>query len=454
MIEEKTWGEKDKQYLWHPFTQMQDWVAGDPLIVAEGKGARLIDIEGREYFDGVSSLWVNVHGHRHPRIDQAVSSQLGRIAHSTMLGLTHVPAIRLAERLVSLAPEGLSRVFYSDSGSEAVEIALKMAFQYWRLKGRGSKSRFLALRNAYHGDTLGAVSVGGIDLFHSLFRPLLFDAMHAPSPYCYRCSLSKERESCRLACADVLEKLLGAHRYEIAAMIMEPLVQGASGMIVAPSGYLKRVREMCDRHEVLLITDEVATGFGRTGRMFASEHEGISPDILALAKGLTGGYLPLAATITTERIYEAFLGEFEEMKTFFHGHSYTGNPLACASAIANLEVFEAERTLEHVRKAAVFLHREMESFHRLRHVGDIRQCGLMVGIELVLKRDTREPFPVVEKMGSTVCFLARKKGMILRPLGDVIVFMPPLSSSLDDLEQMVEILRESIREVTEDERGG
>ncbi|MBI2264034.1 MAG: adenosylmethionine--8-amino-7-oxononanoate transaminase, partial [Armatimonadetes bacterium] len=388
MIEEKTWGEKDKQYLWHPFTQMQDWVAGDPLIVAEGKGARLIDIEGREYFDGVSSLWVNVHGHRHPRIDQAVSSQLGRIAHSTMLGLTHVPAIRLAERLVSLAPEGLSRVFYSDSGSEAVEIALKMAFQYWRLKGRGSKSRFLALRNAYHGDTLGAVSVGGIDLFHSLFRPLLFDAMHAPSPYCYRCSLSKERESCRLACADVLEKLLGAHRYEIAAMIMEPLVQGASGMIVAPSGYLKRVREMCDRHEVLLITDEVATGFGRTGRMFASEHEGISPDILALAKGLTGGYLPLAATITTERIYEAFLGEFEEMKTFFHGHSYTGNPLACASAIANLEVFEAERTLEHVRKAAVFLHREMESFHRLRHVGDIRQCGLMVGIELVLKRDT------------------------------------------------------------------
>src|SRR5579864_6219782 len=323
--------EADRRYVWHPFTQQQSWGGeGDPpLIIERAENTNLYDANGNAYIDGVSSLWCNVHGHRHPAIDAAIRGQLDRVAHSTMLGLTHEPAIELAERLVAVAPAGLERVFYSDSGSTAVEIALKMAFQWWVQRGESQRARFICLENAYHGDTVGSVSVGGIDLFHSLYRPLLFDSMRA-----------------RAGDAGHLQELLTHHGDEVAAVIVEPLVQGAAGMLMAPAGYLRRVRELCDEHGVLLICDEVATGFGRTGTMFACEQEGVAPDLMCVGKGLTGGYLPLAATLTTERIYEGFLGRFDEYRTFFHGHTFTGNPLACAAAIATLETFEQERTLE------------------------------------------------------------------------------------------------------------
>ena len=330
----------DQEHLWHPFTQQQGWSEEEPLMIECGEGSYLFDTDGRRYLDGTSSLWCNVHGHRQPEIDDAVRAQLDRIAHTTMLGLSHPGAAELAARLVDLAPAGLSRVFYSDSGSTAAEIALKMAFQYQQQRG-GEHSRrtsFVRLREAYHGDTIGSVSVGGIDLFHSTYRPLLFDT-HAAEP----------------GDAADMERVLAAHGAEIAAVIMEPLVQGAAGMLLQPPGYLRAVRELCDRFGVLLICDEVATGFGRTGTMFACEQEDVAPDLLCLAKGLTGGYLPLAATLATEAVYEGFLGAPEQQRTFFHGHTYTGNPLACAAALANLDVFESERTIERLQPKIALL---------------------------------------------------------------------------------------------------
>jgi adenosylmethionine---8-amino-7-oxononanoate aminotransferase len=412
----------DRRYLWHPFTQQRGWEREEPLIVQRAEGTDLIDTEGRRYIDGVSSLWCNVHGHRHPRIDAAVRAQLETVAHSTMLGLSHPPGIRLARRLVELAPAGLTRVFYSDSGSTAVEIALKMAFQYWRQQGgeHSRKTRFVSLREAYHGDTIGSVSAGGIDLFHSMYRPLLFDTLKAEP-----------------GDATDIERLLSAHAGEVAAVILEPLVQGAAGMIVHPEGYLRDVRELCDRHGVLLVCDEVAVGFGRTGRMFACEHEGVAPDLLCLAKGITGGYLPLAATLAGERIYEGFLGEHEEFRTFFHGHTYTGNPLACAAALATLEVFEEERTLELLADKIALFERLLEPVTGLPTVAEVRQRGFMCGIELT-------EFPVEARMGHRVTLEARRRGAIVRPLGDVIVLMPPLAVSELELERLVVIVWESI----------
>jgi adenosylmethionine---8-amino-7-oxononanoate aminotransferase len=413
----------DRAHLWHPFTQQRGWTEEPPLVVDRAEGAWLIDVEGKRYIDGVSSLWCNVHGHRHPRIDAAVSAQLDRVAHSTMLGLTHRPAIELARRLVDLAPPGLTRVFYSDSGSSAAEIALKMAFQFWKQRGE-ERTRFVALRMAYHGDTIGSVSVGGIELFHSLYRPLLFDTLKAEP-------------------GDVgeMERLLRRHRGEVAAVIMEPLVQGAAGMLVHPEGYLRAVRELCDRHDVLLILDEVATGFGRTGRMFACEHEDVAPDLLCLAKGLTGGYLPLAATLTSERIYEGFLGEFEDFRTFFHGHTYTGNPLACAAALATLDVFREERTLERLAPKIELLAGLLKPLAGHPSVREVRRCGFMVGIEL-------DRFPPALRMGHRVTLEARRRGAIIRPLGDVIVLMPPLAISEEDLRRLVAITAEAIEVAT------
>jgi adenosylmethionine---8-amino-7-oxononanoate aminotransferase len=413
----------DRAHLWHPFTQQRGWTEEPPLVVDRAEGTWLIDVEGRRYIDGVSSLWCNVHGHRHPRIDGAVRAQLDRVAHSTMLGLTHRPAIELARRLVDLAPRGLTRVFYSDSGSSAAEVALKMAFQFWKQRGEERK-RFVALRMAYHGDTIGSVSVGGIDLFHSLYRPLLFDTLKAEP-------------------GDVgqMERLLRRHPGEVAAVIMEPLVQGAAGMLVHPEGYLRAVRELCDRHDVLLILDEVATGFGRTGRMFACEHEDVSPDLLCLAKGLTGGYLPLAATLTSERIYEGFLGEFEDFRTFFHGHTYTGNPLACAAALATLDVFREERTLERLAPKIELLAGLLAPLAAHPAVREVRRCGFMVGIEL-------DRFPLELRMGHRVTLEARRRGAIIRPLGDVVVLMPPLAISEADLRRLVEITADAIEAAT------
>jgi adenosylmethionine-8-amino-7-oxononanoate aminotransferase len=413
----------DRAHLWHPFTQQRGWADEEPLIVDSAEGTDLIDIHGRRYIDGVSSLWCNVHGHRHPRIDAAVREQLDSVAHSTMLGLTHRPGVELAGRLAELAPPGLTRVFYSDSGSTATEIALKMAFQYWGQRGE-ERPQFVALRMAYHGDTIGSVSVGGIDLFHSLYRPLLFDTLKAEPG-----DLSE------------MDRLLAGHTGEVAAVIMEPLVQGAAGMLVHPSGYLRGVRELCDRHGVLLILDEVATGFGRTGRMFACEHEDVAPDLMCLAKGITGGYLPLAATLATERIYDGFLGEFEEFRTFFHGHTYTGNPLACAAALATLDVFDAERTLEALGPKIALLRDLLRPVAGLPAVREVRQCGFMVGIEL-------SDFPLSARMGHRVALEARARGAIVRPLGDVVVLMPPLSISVGNLRRLVTITGDAIEAAT------
>jgi adenosylmethionine-8-amino-7-oxononanoate aminotransferase len=411
----------DRDHLWHPFTQQQGWVEEEPLIIERGSGSHLIDSEGRSYIDGVSSLWCNVHGHRHPGIDAAVEDQLGKVAHSTMLGLSHGGAAELAARLVGIAPPGLTRVFYSDSGSTATEIALKMAFQYQQQRGGGHTRRtsFVHLREAYHGDTIGSVSVGGIDLFHATYRPLLF-AGHAAEP----------------GDADDLARVLGAHGEEVAAVILEPLVQGAAGMIVHPAGYLKAVRRLCDEHGVLLICDEVATGFGRTGTMFACEQEAVSPDLLCLAKGLTGGYMPLAATIATERIYEGFLGAPEDQRTFFHGHTYTGNPLACAAALANLDAFEAERTIERLQPKIELLAGLLGRFRAMPEVVEVRSRGFMVGIDL------GEHDPSL-RVGHRVTLEARRRGAIVRPLGDTVVLMPPLSISEADLRRLLEIVAES-----------
>ena len=416
----------DRRFLWHPFTQQRGWDDEDAPTIERADGVHLYDTEGRRYIDGVSSLWCNVHGHRHPVLDMAVKDQLDRVAHSTMLGLSHPTSIELAKQLVEIAPDGLSRVFYSDSGSTATEIALKMAFQYWQQQGgeHARRKRFVCLRMSYHGDTIGSVSVGGIDLFHSMYRPLLFDAIQAEP-----------------GDAADMERILAEHGDEVAAVIMEPLVQGAAGMLMHPEGYLRDVRELCDRHGVLLICDEVATGFGRTGKMFACEHEGVSPDLLCVAKGLTGGYMPLAATLATERIYEGFLGEFEEFRTFFHGHTYTGNPLACAAALASLRLFEQERTLDTLRPKCELLGRLLEPVAALPGVAEVRRRGFMVGIEL-------GEFPLDARMGHQVTLEARRRGAVVRPLGDTVILMPPLSIRPAELRELVEITAEAIDAAT------
>jgi len=438
----------DKRFVWHPFTQMKDWESEEPLIIERGKGSYLYDIEGKRYIDGVSSLWVNVHGHRKKEIDRAVNDQLKRMAHSTMLGLSHPGAIELARRLVEISPEGLERVFYSDSGSTAVEVGLKMAFQYWRHKGDNNRTKFLCLADSYHGDTLGSVSVGGIDLFHETFRPLLFETIKVPAPHCYRCPLGLERDTCGMECAEKLSETMREHRDELAGFIIEPLVQGAAGMVTHPEGYLRKAREFCDRDNVLMIADEVATGFGRTGRMFACEHESVSPDIMCLAKGITGGYLPLAATLTNSKVYEAFLGEYKELKTFFHGHTYTGNPLACAAAIANIDLFESEDTLGNVREREKQTAEGLRKIARLKHVGDVRQRGLMVGIELVADSKRKAPYPLEEKRGIKTVLEARDRGVIIRPLGNVVVLMPPLSISKRELAKLLKVTYYSIKKST------
>jgi adenosylmethionine-8-amino-7-oxononanoate aminotransferase len=415
----------DQQVMWHPFTQMAEW---DPLVIAAGDGNYLIDSEGRRYLDGVSSLWCNLHGHRHPRLDRALRDQLDRVAHVTFLGLTHEPGIRFGAALLQVAPAGLTRVFYSDSGSTAVEIALKQSFQYWQLRGQRSKQRFLRLGEAYHGDTLGAVGVGGIELFHRIFGPLLVQSIAIPTP-----AGTNGAEALAF-----LEQQLVAHGHDIAAFVLEPLVQGAAGMLVHPRGFLARAAELCRRHEVHLIVDEVATGFGRTGTLFACEQEQVSPDFLCLAKGISGGYLPLAATLTTETIYSAFLGSREDLKQFFHGHTYTANPLACAVGIESLALLR-ESTLANACAQIPSMTAALDRIGQLSGVQSSRQCGLMAGIQLA-------PQPG-RYLGADVCLRARAHGVILRPLGDVVVWMPPLTLQSDDLGLLERATATAIQEV-------
>ncbi len=439
----------DKKYIWHPFTQMKEWIRDDIVVIEKGSGNYLIDTKGRRFLDGVSSLWCNVHGHRVGALDQAIKNQLEKIAHSTFLGLSNVPAIELSKKLIELAPRGLSKVFYSDSGSASVEVAIKMAYQYWYLKGFSRKKRFLRLNNAYHGDTLGSVSVGGIKLFHEMYHPLLFKTLRADAPYHYRDSFKGSEREYAVYCADKVEKILKKSHREICALIVEPLIQGAAGMLKQPKGYLPLVRGLTKKYNVLLIADEVATGFGRTGKMFACEHEKVSPDFLCLAKGITAGYLPLSATLTTDKIYNAFLGTYGDFKAFFHGHTYSANPLACAVANANLELFRKEKTLEKLQPKIKLLSRELEKIGRLRHVGEARQAGFMAGIELVKDPKTKEPYPLAEKRGFEVARLARQRGVMIRPLGNVVVLMPPLSIRSQELKTLCQVIYDCIKKATE-----
>lgn len=442
----QTW---DKQYLWHPFTQMRDYVKETPLIIEEGKGIYLRDTDGKEYIDGISSMWCNIHGHHKKEIDDAIKRQLDKIAHTTLLGPSNIPAIELAKRLIEIAPQGLTKVFYSDNGSTANEVALKMAFQYWQHKGRKEKTQFVALQYGYHGDTIGTMGVGGIDIYHKVFQPLYFKTHFASAPYCYRCSLGKQPGDCSLACLEELENILKGNSDHIAAMIMEPRVQGAGGMIIHPSGYLSGARALCKKYNVLFILDEVLTGFGRTGRMFACLHEDVVPDIMAISKGINGGYMPLAATLATEDIYNAFLGNYAELKTFFHGHTYTGNPLGCAAALASLELFEKERIGENLQPKITYLQTGLKQFEVLERVGDVRQCGLIAAIELVKDKSTKEPYPWEERVGIQVCHEARKHGLLIRPLGHILVIMPPLCIKEQELDRLLNIICESVKIVTQ-----
>ncbi len=444
---ERLW-RADHRHLWHPFTQMQDWLAEEPLVVDAAEGVYLVDTLGNRYLDGVSSLWCNVHGHRVPEIDEAIRAQLERVAHSTLLGLASTASIECAEAVAAVVPRGLTRVFFSDAGATAVEIALKMAFQHHQLRGDAQRSEFVALRGGYHGDTIGAVSLGGIDLFHRIFKPLLFGVHRAPQPYCYRCPLGKTWPDCALACAGEVERIFEERRGRIAALVLEPVMQGADGMIAQPPGYVRRMRELCDRHGALLVCDEVATGFGRTGTMFAVEQEGVVPDILTIAKGITGGYLPLAATVTTEAVFQSFLGAYEEQKTFFHGHTYAGNPLACAAATASIRLMRDRRVIEGLPAKIATLARALAPAARMPHVGEVRQRGLMVGIELVRDRATKEEYAYALRAGQRVILEARKLGAVLRPLGNVVVLMPPLATTEAQLEQLAAIALASIEKVT------
>lgn len=448
LSELKDW---DRNLVWHAFTQMAEY---EPLLFVRADGCRLYDVDGREFLDGVSSLWCNLHGHRHPRIDAAIRQQLDKVAHVTNLGAGNPTTARLAKRLIDIAPLGLGHVFFSDSGATAVEIALKMAFQFWRQTSSRhalcaadaddgtrslpatEKSKYLAWENAYHGDTLGGVSVSGVPRFQEMFRPLLFDVVRLPAPDMYRLPPGVTRQT---ACGHYLAQLaaaLASHHRELAAVVIEPLMQCAAGMIRHPPGFLRGVRELTKKYNVLLIADEVAVGMGRTGKMFACEHEGVTPDLLCLAKGLTGGYLPLAATIATDEIWQAFLGSYEESRTFFHGHTYGGNPLGAAAALATLEVFDEEQTLTAMQPKVARLSEHLARIAVHQHVGDVRQLGLIAGIELVRDKRTREPYPWSEKRGIRVCQHAMTEGIWLRPLGNVIVILPPLAISLDDIDRI------------------
>jgi adenosylmethionine-8-amino-7-oxononanoate aminotransferase len=429
---------------------MQEWMSEEPCIISQGDGHYVVDVHGRKYLDGVSSLWCNVHGHRKKEIDDAVKAQLDRIAHSTLLGLSHVPGIQLAQKLIDIAPKGLRRVFYSDNGATAVEIALKMAVQYWQLKGETERTRVATLAESYHGDTVGSMSLGYSETFHRFHKSLLFSVLRLTPPHVFRYYQGLSETDALGAALTEAEGKITAEKDALAALVMEPLMQGAAGMWAQPVEYVAALGEICRRNGVLFILDEVATGFGRTGKMFACEHAGVTPDILCLAKGITGGYLPLAATLATEEIFCAFLGEYKEYKTFFHGHTYTGNPLGCAAALANLELFERENIVEKMQPRIAYLHQRLnEEFLPLEHVGDVRQWGFMAGIELVEDKPSRQSYAPERRIGHRVILQARERAVMIRPLGDVIILMPPLSITDEELATLLDVVYDCVREVTE-----
>jgi adenosylmethionine---8-amino-7-oxononanoate aminotransferase len=441
----------DQDHVWHPFTPMQAYATENAPIIESADGFYLIDVHGQRFLDGISSLWCNVHGHRVPEIDAAIREQLDRVGHSTLLGLSGRPSIELARKLASLAPPGLTKVFYSDSGATAVEVALKMAYQYHRQKPLGPQERtlFATVGGSYHGDTVGAVSVGNIPIFHQAYGRLLFETVTVPSPGSFRFPTEfSDRAAYVKHCFDEAERVIVEHHEKLAAFILEPLVQGAAGILVHPRGYLRHVRRLTRQYDVPLIADEVAVGFGRTGTMLACEQEAVTPDLMCLAKGITGGYLPLAATLTSEPIYNAFLGEPSEGKTFFHGHTYTGNPLACAAALASLELFDKHDTLRNVTANAERLASRLVVVRDHSHVGDVRQKGVMVGIELVADREGRVPFPAERRTGHLVTLAARRRGVMVRPLGDVVVLMPAPAMPAELVDRLCDAVFEAIEEAT------
>lgn len=427
---------KDLKYLWHPYTQMKDAESMPPVPIERAEGIKLFDANGNFYYDTISSWWCNVHGHNHPEIKKAINKQLESLEHVLFAGFTHEPAVCLAEKLIKITPANLTKVFYSDNGSTAVEVAMKMSFQYWQNKGRKEKTRFLSLDMGYHGDTIGAMSVSGVDLFNKKFEPLFFQSFKAPTPYCYRCPCGKAKGECELECLDQFEAILKKENDKIAAILIEPLLLGAGGMIVYPTEYLKGVQDLAKKYGVHLIVDEVATGFGRTGKMFACEHARIEPDFMCLSKGITSGYLPLSATLTTSEVFDAFYDDYDKLKTFYHGHTYTANPVACAAAIASIELFNKEDTLANVAEINAMLGVFLSEMSELAIAGDTRMIGTVGALELVKDKETKAPFSLTERIGLEVYKLSLEKNLLLRPLGNVIYFFLPLCTSREELQDI------------------
>lgn len=430
---------KDLEFVWHPYTQMKESRRFPPILINKAEGIKLYDNKGNFYYDTISSWWCNLHGHNHPRIKSAIKAQLDSLEHILFAGFTHEPAILLAQKLISIAPGKLSKVFFSDNGSTAVEVALKLSFQCWQNKGKPKKTKFIALDYGYHGDSIGTMSVSGVDLFNKVFSPLFFSSFKVPSPYCYRCPVGKDRAACDIDCIAPLERLLTEKSKVISAIILEPMVLAAGGMIVYPKEYLIKAANLARKFNLHLILDEVATGFGRTGKMFACEHaDNIEPDFLCISKGLTAGYLPLAATLTTDKIYKAFYADYRENKTFYHGHTYTANPIGCSAAVASLGIFEEERTLDKIKEIIPLFHAGMEKFRDLPFAGDVRYIGLIGAIELVRGESAKKGFNSKERIGLEVYKRGLKRNIILRPLGNIIYLFLPLCIKRQELEDILE----------------
>lgn len=439
--------EKDLKYIWHPCSQMKDYESLPPIVIEKGKGAYLYDIEGNSYLDCISSWWTNTLGHSNPRLNKAITEQINKLEHAIFANFTNIPAIELSEKLVNLTPEGLNKVFFADNGSSAIEIALKMSFQYFQQKGFKKKTKFATITEGYHGETLAALSVGDLDLYSEIYKPLLLNTLKAKSPDCYRCEFNKTRDCCDAQCFIHMEKLISENHEEIAAVIVEPLVQAAAGMKIYSPKYLKKLRELCTKYNVHLILDEIAVGFGRTGKMFACEHANISPDILCLSKAITAGYMPLSTVLTTDEIYNCFYSDYTEMKGFFHSHTYCGNAMASAIALENLKILEEDNILEKNKEKAKYLSKKVkETFENHPWVGDIRQIGLITAIELVEDKESKKGFNWEKRVGYEIYKIALKKGLLLRPLGNVIYFNPPYIIEKADIDFMVKTAKESLNQ--------
>lgn len=442
------WQEEDLKYIWHPCSQMKDYETLPPIVIESGKGINLYDINGKCYKDVISSWWCNLLGHSNPRINNAIKNQVDNLEHVIFANFTHKPAITLCQELMKVIPKGLCKFNFADNGSSAIEMSLKMSFQYHYQSGNPEKKRFMALSDAYHGETLGALAVGGVDLYSELYKPLLLDVIRIDGPDCFRCPYGKNRECCACECFEKAEKSFEEYAKETAAIIVEPLLQGSAGMKVYPPLYLKKLRELCDRYNVHLIADEIATGYGRTGKMFAFDHAGVSPDIMCLSKGLTGGYMPMALAITTQKIYDAFYDDYLKGKAFMHSHTYAGNPLACSAALEVLNILRDENIIENANKRAVYFNQIIkEKFLSLQNVGEVRSIGLINAIELVKNKDTKETLDYRKRTGYQIYKKALDKGVLLRPLGDVIYFNPPLIIEENDMDFVTDVALECTQEI-------